>query len=177
MRHSAVPFDVLVREMASSRQSSALPFFQVMLVVMEAADAEQHAASLKLGSTTATAIAAELPSKFDLTVTVRSLASGQLECQFEYLPSLFDQHTIETLSARWQLLLQSLFEDNRILYPSRSSACCWTLTAPSCASSTTPPATSARRAAFTMSSWSKPASILTRLRWCWTTSGCPTPSW
>ncbi|MFG2294348.1 amino acid adenylation domain-containing protein [Streptomyces sp. NPDC048603] len=106
LAHSALPFPAVVRELAPVRSPGRSPFFQVMLVVEDAPQAD-----LRLG--TATGHPVRLHSgtaKFDLTLTLEPEGSGY-RGTLEYATDAYTPATAEEITRALLALLQGVAAD------------------------------------------------------------------
>ncbi|MEU6943379.1 condensation domain-containing protein, partial [Streptomyces rubiginosohelvolus] len=102
--HQDVPFERLVDELATDRDLSRNPLFQVMFE-------HQHMGGLTstLGGLAAEPLnAGPRTAKFDLTLTVKERPDGRMHCWFEYASALFDRSTVEWMAAHYLRLLESV---------------------------------------------------------------------
>ncbi|MBT3074761.1 MULTISPECIES: non-ribosomal peptide synthetase [Streptomyces] len=102
--HQDVPFERLVDELATDRDLSRNPLFQVMFE-------HQHMGGLTstLGGLAAEPLnAGPRTAKFDLTLTVKERPDGRMHCWFEYASALFDRSTVERMAAHYLRLLESV---------------------------------------------------------------------
>jgi amino acid adenylation domain-containing protein len=100
--HQDLPFEKLVEELKPER-SNRMPFFQVMFQY-------QHTPRLVANVDDLTFLAEPIESgtsKFDLSLGAYE-RDGVLKFQMEYSTDLFDPETIETMLARFTILLQSI---------------------------------------------------------------------
>jgi amino acid adenylation domain-containing protein/non-ribosomal peptide synthase protein (TIGR01720 family) len=101
--HQDLPFEKLVDALQPERSLSHTPLFQVMFALQNLPMTAQTLPGLKLEM-----MEAEVPvAKFDLSLTM--IESGEhLTGEFEYNTDLFDQTTIERLTAHFQTLLAAV---------------------------------------------------------------------
>jgi amino acid adenylation domain-containing protein len=100
--HQDVPFEKLVEELKPER-SNRIPFFQVMFQF-------QHEArkSVSVNGLTFTTEAVKIETaKVDLSLGAYQ-RDGVLKFHIEYSTDLFDEETIQSLSGRFEVLLQSI---------------------------------------------------------------------
>ena len=103
--HQELPFDHLVEELKPERNLSYTPVFQAMFVMQNAPTAE-----LTFDDLTLEMLSTEtLVSKFDLTLSVEE-KQGALQCVIEYSTDIFEQDTIQRLSAQFERLLKGMGE-------------------------------------------------------------------
>ncbi len=93
--HQDVPFELLVGELAPSRDLARTPLFQVLFTLLHAGDA------LRLGGLTVSGVGAETTTaKFELTLGIRE-SGDELSGELAYNTDLFDAETIDRLVARY----------------------------------------------------------------------------
>lgn len=101
--HQDLPFEKLVEEVRSERDTSRNPLFQVMFALENASTAALELTGLRLELMpveTETAM-------FDLTLSLEETASG-ITGSFEYNTDLFDASTIERMTGHFQILLKGI---------------------------------------------------------------------
>jgi len=92
--HAAYPFDLLLEELAITRDPSRSPLFDVLLTYEEAWDAVARPTALRLSDLTA-----EVPlAKFDLSLGLREQPDGTALLELEYNADLFDAARVGTMS-------------------------------------------------------------------------------
>ncbi len=99
--YDALPFDLLLKEVAPPRSLDRAPFFQVLLRLPYSASSMPPGwmvSHLEVGTGT---------SQFDLTLELHEGADGLLS-RFIYRTDLFDASTILRLADHWQILLESI---------------------------------------------------------------------
>lgn len=101
--HQDAPFERVVELVASERDLSRTPLFQVMLVLQNAELAplslpDVHVELMDIESATA---------KFDLTVSLQELADGRLHGRLEYASDLWQRDSMERLWQHFSVLLHS----------------------------------------------------------------------
>jgi amino acid adenylation domain-containing protein len=102
--HEALPFEVIVKEVAPQRSLDRSPLFQVLLRLPAAPPSLPHGWSLEqmeLGAGT---------SQFDLTLEVQE-QDVELVSRFIYRTDLFEESTIQRLAEHWQTLLAGIVAD------------------------------------------------------------------
>ena len=100
--HQDISFEKLVEELNPERDLSRSPLFQVLFTLQNASRRQLAMPGLKVHG-----IEAEnLTSKFDLTMFVTELPSGELESVMEYNTDLFNQDTIARMAGHWQMLVR-----------------------------------------------------------------------
>ncbi|MDO7888076.1 non-ribosomal peptide synthetase [Hymenobacter cheonanensis] len=106
LQHADYPFDRLVEQLATPREVSRSPLFDVALILHKAAGADQ-ASPVPAAATTEAHEAAELNgySKFDLTFSFREVADGLL-LKLEYNTDLFGAARVARLCAQVEELLR-----------------------------------------------------------------------
>jgi amino acid adenylation domain-containing protein/FkbM family methyltransferase len=98
--HADLPFERLVAALATQRDASRSPLFQVMFILHNAgglSSVAQVSRALELETGT---------SKFDLTLFVSETAEG-LDCLVEYSTELFEAATVERMAAHYANLLEA----------------------------------------------------------------------
>ncbi|HSX91436.1 MAG TPA: amino acid adenylation domain-containing protein [Hydrogenophaga sp.] len=100
--HRAMPFDVLVDVLGTSRELDRTPLFQVLFVMQHLAITDLMLEGLQCESIELTAA----PARFDLAVDVYDAEQG-LRIVFEYNTDLFDASTIERMAGHYEQLLRS----------------------------------------------------------------------
>ncbi len=101
LSHDEVPFEMLVQQFASRRDSSRAPLVQTLIVVEPPLDPLKEGwAFTHMDVETGTA-------KFDLQLGLDDRAEG-LTGRFIYNTDLFERRTIEILKARWSKLLDRI---------------------------------------------------------------------
>src|SRR4028118_725389 len=101
--HQDLPFEKLVEEVRSSRDTSRNPMFQVMFALGTASTAALELPELKMELMpveTETAM-------FDLTLSLQETASD-ITGSFEYNTDLFDTSTIKRMARHFQVLLEGI---------------------------------------------------------------------
>jgi len=101
--HQDLPFEKLVEEVRSSRDTSRHPMFQVMFALENASTAALELPELKMELMpveTETAM-------FDLTLSLQETASD-ITGSFEYNTDLFDTSTIKRMARHFQVLLEGI---------------------------------------------------------------------
>jgi non-ribosomal peptide synthetase component F len=101
--HQDLPFEKLVEEVRSSRDTSRNPMFQVMFALENASTAALELPELKMELMpveTETAM-------FDLTLSLQETASD-ITGSFEYNTDLFDTSTIKPMARHFQVLLEGI---------------------------------------------------------------------
>jgi amino acid adenylation domain-containing protein len=102
--HQDISFEKLVEELNPERDLSRSPLFQVLFTLQNASRRPLAMPGLKVHG-----IEAEnLTSKFDLTMFVTELPSGELESVMEYNTDLFNQDTIARMAGHWQMLVRGV---------------------------------------------------------------------
>ncbi len=102
--HQEIPFEKLVEELNPERDLSRSPLFQVLFTLQNARRRHFSMPGLQVQG-----IAAEnLTSKFDLSMFMNELPSGELESILEYNTDLFDQATIARMAGHWQMLVRGV---------------------------------------------------------------------
>lgn len=104
--HADVPFEVLANELATGRQISQTPLFQVMFVLQNAPSAKLETQGLSLET---------LPmhnrtAKFELTMLMEQTESG-LGGTLEYSTDLFDRETILRMIEQFLQVLEAAADD------------------------------------------------------------------
>jgi amino acid adenylation domain-containing protein len=99
--HQDLPFERLVEALSPERDLSRSPLFQVMFVLQNAPLPPLSLPGLMLSPLETDSGTA----KFDLTLTVAELPSGELAGGFEYNTDLFDEATIAKLGEHFGVLL------------------------------------------------------------------------
>ena len=105
--NQALPFDVLVAELAPQRHLNRNPVFQVVLDLVPSDDRPPGWADLDVAWTDV----AHETSKFDLTTFAELHRDGELKLDFEYRTALFDRDRIERLGGHLRTLLLSILDD------------------------------------------------------------------
>jgi amino acid adenylation domain-containing protein len=106
--HQEVPFEKLVETLASERDFSRAPIFQVWFALQMAPHTELRLGAAKFENypiDTATA-------KFDITL-VMSEGPTEINCNWEYSTDLFDRGAMEQMIANYQTLLASIAANPR----------------------------------------------------------------
>jgi amino acid adenylation domain-containing protein len=104
--HQDVPFERLVEELQPERSLSHTPFFQTMLVLQNAPNAE-----LQLAGVSVETMWAEIESaKLDLTLLLTETEQG-LEGLLEYNRDLFASATIERMIGHFEMLVESVLSN------------------------------------------------------------------
>jgi amino acid adenylation domain-containing protein len=101
--HQEVPFEKVVETLASERDLSRTPLFQVLLTLQAAPQSEARLGVAKLENylvDTATA-------KFEITL-VMSESASEINCVWDYSTDLFDESTMQRMIAHYQTLLASI---------------------------------------------------------------------
>lgn len=101
--HQDLPFEKLVEEVQSERDTSRNPLFQVMFALENVSTVALELTGLKLELMpveTETAM-------FDLTLSLEETASG-ITGSFEYNTDLFDKRTIKRMAGHFQVLLEGI---------------------------------------------------------------------
>jgi amino acid adenylation domain-containing protein/non-ribosomal peptide synthase protein (TIGR01720 family) len=107
--HQELPFEKLVADLLPERQLSQTPFFQVMLVLQNAA----AGASFELPGLKLEALAADSgAAKFDLTLQLAE-GGGGLTGLLEYKADLFDPATARRLLSHLETLLAGIVKNPR----------------------------------------------------------------
>ncbi|MEM7588440.1 MAG: amino acid adenylation domain-containing protein, partial [Acidobacteriota bacterium] len=101
-RHQALPFDLLVEELAPQRDEGRNPLFQVMMAFQNGLDAEPRLGDLKVDPW----LAERHVSLFDLTLSWIDGRRG-LEGSLEYATDLFDATTVKRLAGHLTTLLEA----------------------------------------------------------------------
>jgi amino acid adenylation domain-containing protein/non-ribosomal peptide synthase protein (TIGR01720 family) len=106
LQHAEYPFDRLVEQLATPRELSRSPLFDVALILHKAAEADQES-PVPAAETTEAHEAAELNgySKFDLTFSFREVADGLL-LKLEYNTDLFGAARMARLCGHVEELLR-----------------------------------------------------------------------
>jgi amino acid adenylation domain-containing protein len=110
--HQALPFELLVQELAPQRELNRQPLFQVMLVLQNTPGGWSQPSDLTLQSFEIDAGAAQ----FDLSLYLRE-RRGRLLGFLEYSTELFERATIERMVGHFQILLAGI-----VANPDRSIA-------------------------------------------------------
>ncbi|MFI6868167.1 non-ribosomal peptide synthase/polyketide synthase [Nocardia sp. NPDC050406] len=105
--HAEVPFERLVEALAPARVANRHPLFQVALTFQNHVLPGGEVAGLRV---------AALPvetgvAKFDLQLTVAQPESGELELDITYATDIFDAASIELLTGRLELMLETVAAD------------------------------------------------------------------
>ncbi|MET0623242.1 MAG: amino acid adenylation domain-containing protein, partial [Pyrinomonadaceae bacterium] len=104
--HQDLPFEKLVEELQPRRDPSRPPLFQVMLVMQNAPQGEQHLPGLR----TSTLGVEGATTKFDMTFSVAKNEDGLL-VSVEYSTDLFDAETVERMCGHLLTLLEAVAAD------------------------------------------------------------------
>ncbi|HMG73720.1 MAG TPA: amino acid adenylation domain-containing protein, partial [Pyrinomonadaceae bacterium] len=104
--HQDVPFEKVVEELATERNLSHTPLFQVMLVVQNAPHETLELPGLKLSSVEIN----NETAKFDLTLSIWETERG-IDGRVEYNRDLFDQSTIERMVEHLHVLLGGILRN------------------------------------------------------------------
>jgi amino acid adenylation domain-containing protein/non-ribosomal peptide synthase protein (TIGR01720 family) len=99
--HQDVPFELLVDELASARDLSRSPLFQVKLVYQNFAEEDFRLAGLE----TSPFAVPSSGARFDLAVLVRHDAEGRFGGHVQYATGLFAERTVTGLIEAWQTVL------------------------------------------------------------------------
>lgn len=104
--HQDLPFEMLVKELSSTRDWSRNPLFQVMFALQNMPEA----ASQSLGLTITPVDVKTTRAQFDLILDVTEFG-GQLHATFVYNTDLFESSTIQRIAAHFKVLLTGVVAD------------------------------------------------------------------
>lgn len=104
--HQDLPFEMLVKELSSTRDWSRNPLVQVLFALQNMPEA----ASQSLGLTITPVDVNTTQAQFDLILDVTEFA-GQLHATFVYNTDLFESSTIQRMAAHFKVLLTGVVTD------------------------------------------------------------------
>ncbi|HYG76092.1 MAG TPA: amino acid adenylation domain-containing protein [Planctomycetota bacterium] len=104
--HQDVPFEKLVEELASARDRSHTPLFQVMYMYQQSPGENCPLSNLSVSPISL----ASRTAKFDMMLVVKNTPAG-FETAIEYNTSLFDAAVIDRLQEHFELLLSEMTRD------------------------------------------------------------------
>ena len=104
MTHAALPFEVIVRELLTSRRMDLNPYFQVMFLYLSASGQPQ----LRLDALEVSGSELYLgTAKFDLLITVAETPAGTV-CTWEFSADLFKASSIRRMSEHFLTLVEGM---------------------------------------------------------------------
>jgi len=109
MKHSDVPFDLLVKELHPVRSPGRNPLIQFLFLFLQSTDTGVEVSGAKLETMQVPSVT----SKFDFSLHVED--TGDIICGLiEYKTALFDASTIVGILAGWERILQSVVQNPQL---------------------------------------------------------------
>ena len=107
--HQALPFELLVAELAPQRSTAYNPIFQVMFA-LQSAPVPQH----RMGEVNWRQQAVDLgTSKFDVYLSLQERDDGSLAAEWEYASDLFDAASVQRMASHYVRLLDAALQSPR----------------------------------------------------------------